>query len=235
MKQIILFSFLLTLSLGLQAQVSFAPESPEVFGKATSTDIKIDLDVINDLAEEQVTFWYIDRLTPTEHDHLVPTEWEFQLCDKNTCYVWGLEACPEGNPAVFNANETFTYNLHMNPHNVAGVGDVLLNITAEDGSILTSIPVHYDVEETSSTLDIDIKQIKIYPNPTTDFIQIANDNNVAKVAIYNIVGKNLKTSAHYTGKSHDVSSLQKGIYLVRLFDENDKVLSVLRLNKSGGA
>ena len=80
--------------------------------------------------------------------------------------------------------------------------------------------------------DLDVKQLKIYPNPTSDFIQIANDNDVAKVAIYNIVGRNLKTSTHFSGKSHDVSTLQKGIYLVRLFDQNDKVLSVFRLNKN---
>ncbi len=222
----------MTLSLGLSAQVSFAPEAPEGSGPSTSTDIKVDIDVINDLAEEQITFWYIDRESPTEHDHLVPSEWEFQLCDKNTCYLWGLETCPTGNPAVFNANETFTYNLHMRPHGVAGIGDIILHITAEDGSILTSIPVHYNVDPSTSTKDLDAKQIKIYPNPTTDFIQLTNDNDVSKVAIYNIVGKNINTSSHFSGKSHDVSRLQKGIYLVRLFDQNDNVLSVFRLNKN---
>jgi len=90
------------------------------------------------------------------------------------------------------------------------------------------------VTHSNSTHDIEASQIKIYPNPSMDFIQISNDDNVSKVAFYNIVGKNLKTSTHFIGKAHDVSSLQKGIYLIRLFDENEKVLSVLRLNKSGG-
>lgn len=94
---------------------------------------------------------------------------------------------------------------------------------------------YVEVDVDAFSPEIEVKQIKIYPNPTTDFIQIANDNDVSKIAIYNIIGKNLKTSTHFSGKSHDVSSLQKGIYLIRLFDENDKVLSVLRLNKSGGA
>ena len=80
--------------------------------------------------------------------------------------------------------------------------------------------------------DLDVKQVKLYPNPTTDFIQITNDDNVSKVAFYNIIGKRLNTSVHYAGKSHDVSTLQKGIYLVRLFDEDDKVISVFRLNKN---
>ena len=232
MKQIILFSLLLTLSFGLQAQVAFAPDAPEGTDDANTSDLKIDIDIINELEEEQVTFWYIDRVTSTEHDHLVPEEWEFQVCDINTCYLWGLETCPAGNPAVLGASQTYTYNLHMRPHGVKGEGDIILHITSADGAIITSIPVHYNITGTSSTYDIEAKQIKIYPNPTSDFIQIANDNDVSKVAIYNIVGKKLNTSDHFAGKSHDVSTLQKGIYLVRLFDQNDKVLSVFRLNKN---
>ena len=233
MKQILLIFFVMV-GFGLSAQVTFEPVAPEGLGRTDDTDIKVDIDITNDLTVEQPTFWTIDRVTVTDHDHLVPEEWEFQLCDRNTCYIWGLEQCPSGNPAVFAASETVTYMLHMNPHGTAGVGDVVLNITAEDGSILTSIVIHYDIDLVSgvSELDLDVKQVKLYPNPTSDYIQITNDNNVSKVAFYNIVGKRLNTSIHYPGKSHDVSTLQKGIYLVRLFDENDNVLSVSRLNKN---
>lgn len=232
MKQIILFSLLFTLSFGLQAQIAFAPEAPQGSGDASSTDIQVDVDIINEEVDDQVTFWYIDRVTPTEDGNLVPEEWEFQICDINTCYLWGLETCPSGNPAVLGGSSSYTYNIHMRPHGVAAEGDIYLQITAEDGSILTSIPIHYNVSGVSSTDDLDAKQIKIYPNPTSDFIQIANDNDVEKVAIYNIVGKKINTSSHFAGKSHDVSTLQKGIYLVRLFDENDQVLNVFRLNKN---
>lgn len=233
MKQILLLFFVLV-GFGLSAQVSYAPEAPEALGKADETDIKVDIDIINDLDADQATFWSIDRVTTVENGHLVPEEWEFQLCDINTCYVWGLEQCPSGNPAVFSANQAYTYNLHMNPHGTSGIGDILFNIMDENGSILTSIPVHYDVDLVSgvSEADLDVKQVKLYPNPTSDYVQITNDNNVSKVAFYNIVGKSLNTSSHYPGKSHDVSTLQKGIYLLRLFDENDNVISVVRLNKN---
>jgi len=218
-------------SYGLTAQVSFAPESPFGQGKTDDTDIKVDVDIINDLNSQQSLFWTIDRVSSSEP---VPEEWEFQVCDKNSCYIWGLEQCPSGNPAVFAPNETFTYNLHMNPHGVAGEGSFVFQITTADGTILTSIPVSYDIDLVSGVTDtdLDVKQIKLYPNPTSDYIQITNDNNVSKVAFYNIVGKRLNTSVHYTGKSHDVSSLQKGIYLIRLFDDNDNVISVIRLNKN---
>ena len=216
---------------GLSAQVSFSPEAPEVKGNTDETKIQVDLNITNDLDVEQITFWTIDRVSSEDQ---VPSEWEFQVCDKNTCYIWGLEQCPTGNPAVFNANETFTYNLYVNPHGTEGIGNVMFNITAEDGTILSSIPVQYEIDLVSGVneAELDVKQVKLYPNPTTDYIQITNDNNVSKLAFYNIVGKRLNTSVHYTGKSHDVSGFQKGIYLVRLFDEDDNVISVFRLNKN---
>jgi len=230
MKQILLILFVLT-GFGLTAQVSYQPDQPQGLGKTDDTDIKVDVDIINDLAEAQNLFWAIDRVNSSEP---VPEEWEFQICDKNNCYIWGLEQCPSGNPAQFDANESFTYNLHMNPHGTAGIGGIVFNITNGDGEILSAIPVNYQIDLVSgvSDTDLDVKQIKLYPNPTTDYIQITNDNNVSKVAFYNIVGKRLNTSVHYTGKSHDVSTLQKGIYLVRLFDEEDNVITVIRLNKN---
>jgi len=231
MKQILLILFVMV-GYGLTAQVTFAPDQPNGTGNTGDSDIKVDVDITNDTNAEQSTFWTIDRVSSSEP---VPEEWEFQICDKNNCYIWGLEQCPASSPAVFSSNETFTYNLHMNPHGVEGVGNIAFNITSEDGTILSSIPVDYQIDLVSglSETDFDVKQIKLYPNPTTDYIQITNDNSVNKVAFYNIVGKRLNTSVHYSGKSHDVSSLQKGIYLVRLFDENDNVISVIKVNKKG--
>jgi len=230
MKQILLILFVLV-GYGLTAQVSFAPEAPLGTGNTGSSDIKVDVEITNELSTTQTTFWSIDRMGSSEP---VPEEWRFQVCDKNSCYVWGLEQCPSSQPAVFNANESFTYNLHMDPEGIAGEGSFSFNITAEDGTILTSIPVEYKIDLVSSVTeaDLDVKQLQFYPNPTSDFIQITNDSKVSKLAIYNIVGKRLHTSVHYTGKSHDVSGLQKGIYLVRLFDEGDNVISVIRLNKN---
>lgn len=232
MKQIILLALFLSLGLGLQAQISFAPEAPSSSDNTSSNKVQVDIDITNDLAENQAIFWYIDRETPVNGEDLIPSEWEFQVCDKNTCYISGLESCPTTAPVNFTANETFTFNIYVNPHGTAGTGNFWFHMTDENGAILASAPVNYDISGVSSTDDIAARKMQIYPNPTSDYIQITNDNEVSKVAIYNIVGKNIKTSIHFAGKSHDVSTLQKGMYLVRIFDENEKVLSVFRMNKN---
>lgn len=71
----------------------------------------------------------------------------------------------------------------------------------------------------------------IYPNPTFDSFSIKNDEQVAGVSVFNIIGKEVLTEKHHSGIEHNVSELKRGIYLVRLKDENDEVLKVIRLTK----
>jgi len=77
--------------------------------------------------------------------------------------------------------------------------------------------------------------ILIYPNPATDFFAIKNDLKVSTVVIYNIIGKAIQTNQHSKGKVYSVEDLRKGFYIVRLFDDKNKVIKVLRLNRSYGA
>lgn len=232
MKKLLLFQFLLLSSLALSAQISFSPEAPEGSGDADVDKVLIYIDITNDLNENQATFWYIDRDTLTEHEHLVPSEWEFQVCDINTCYMWGREDCPEDRPAIFDANQTWPYEFKMRPNGVAGTGDVVFNITDADGNIIASIPVHYDITSTTSTKNIEENQLRIYPNPSSDFIQIENDLEVSAISFHNIIGKKISFAKHSVGDLHDVSGFQDGIYLVRVFDKNGDVITVSRFTKN---
>jgi len=62
------------------------------------------------------------------------------------------------------------------------------------------------------------KQIQIYPNPTTDkvFINIIERQDL-KMQIYNVVGECVLQGELYNGTNDiDVSSLSKGIYIIKL-------------------
>lgn len=58
----------------------------------------------------------------------------------------------------------------------------------------------------------------IYPNPTSDNFTIETENEVKSVEIYSIQGQKVMTT---TSKDINVSSLSKGMYLVRIEDENN--------------
>mgnify|MGYP001951136213 CR=1 FL=1 len=71
----------------------------------------------------------------------------------------------------------------------------------------------------------------IYPNPTTDFIQLKNDESIATITIFNVTGRLVSKINHTSGMAHDVTSLRTGMYLVRLQNTNGDVVKSLRLSK----
>jgi Secretion system C-terminal sorting domain len=75
-------------------------------------------------------------------------------------------------------------------------------------------------------------KISVYPNPATNFISINKDENVRDIAIFNLVGKKLKTFQDVEKNEHyDVSDLPIGMYLVQVIDNNKKIITTQRINK----
>ena len=63
-------------------------------------------------------------------------------------------------------------------------------------------------------------KFNLYPNPTTDNFSIEMDNEVKSIDIYSLQGQKVMTS---NSKEVNVSNLSKGIYLVQIEDENNKI------------
>ena len=60
----------------------------------------------------------------------------------------------------------------------------------------------------------------LYPNPTSDNFTIEMENEIKSVEIYSLQGQKVMSA---TSKNVNVSSLSKGMYLVRIEDENNAV------------
>ena len=75
-------------------------------------------------------------------------------------------------------------------------------------------------------------KIAIYPNPATNYISINKDENVRDIAIFNLVGRKLKTFQNVEKDEHyDVSDLPNGMYLVQIIDVNKKIVTTQRISK----
>ena len=72
----------------------------------------------------------------------------------------------------------------------------------------------------SQTFNSQNLKATIYPNPTSDNFTIEMENEVKSVEIYSIQGQKVMSS---NSKNISVSDLSKGIYLVRIEDENNAV------------
>ena len=57
-------------------------------------------------------------------------------------------------------------------------------------------------------------------------------NRVKHLEIYNVVGRKLQSfSVNYSGQKYDVSRLPRGIYMVRMMDEQGTILRTQRISK----
>ncbi|WP_075340854.1 endonuclease [Tenacibaculum agarivorans] len=103
------------------------------------------------------------------------------------------------------ACETFSYG---------EVEDYTVNIGTSSRNSNTSTPIQID-EELSN--EEPIFKADIYPNPTTDFINISlRDAREATFKIMNYVGQIIKVGS--TDKAIDVSSFTQGIYILEISD-----------------
>ena len=77
----------------------------------------------------------------------------------------------------------------------------------------------------------DPPKVSIYPNPATNHFGLSTSEGIAKLTIFNLVGKEIRTFKTVSEAKYDISDLPNGMYLVQMIDENQKTVSTLRLQK----
>ena len=123
-------------------------------------------------------------------------------------------------------------------HNVdtSTTGLYLITFTASDSSgNSTSSQVEVTVVDPLSISENDIKNIFLFPNPVKDILNIHNVYSNSNISLYNILGKkyeiNMINNFESNSISVNISSLEPGLYFLRLEDINTGQLKILRLVK----
>ena len=68
----------------------------------------------------------------------------------------------------------------------------------------------------------------IYPNPTSEYINIVSEILITKIEIFNLLGKQILTTGNQS--QLDVSSYQAGIYVIKLYSENQYSIKKIVIN-----
>ena len=69
--------------------------------------------------------------------------------------------------------------------------------------------------ENLSITDVDIVDLKIYPNPTSNYINVTSSEPIDKIEFYSILGKKiLETKNH---NPVDISAFKSGMYFVKIY------------------
>jgi hypothetical protein len=229
MKRLLLICFIFN-SILASAQLSISPVDITALGIATDEKIETDFTIDNSGTEVASFYWRIANAKDR------PAEWGLSVCDLFTCYPEesSIFSSPANKINMIEAEGEGLFNFYVYPHGQAAEYEFVIELydVNDEENIYTSINIFVSTL-TSSTNDENeySASLSIFPNPTSDMFQIKNDDRVATVAMYNIVGKQINAMDHKEGNFYNISDYRKGMYLVRLFDDKGNALKALRLNK----
>ncbi len=101
-----------------------------------------------------------------------------------------------------------------------------------DGGGITSVAGEYNVTFNSSTRvynfddvlgidDNDFSTFNIYPNPTTDILNIKSDNEISNITLFDLTGKKVFDTKNVVNNQVYIGNLLPGIYLMNIQDSNE--------------
>lgn len=93
--------------------------------------------------------------------------------------------------------------------------------TSGDGTASTSITI---AQAVTSSKELDLKSITLFPNPSHDIIYISSDMSIEQYEIYSVLGTRVVSDVVHNNQM-DISLLKMGTYLVRLSSSNGETIT----------
>jgi Secretion system C-terminal sorting domain len=159
----------------------------------------------------------------------VTAGWDIAICDKNLCYLPSVST----RDVVLGAGEEGRMDVHIYPNRVVGAAVVEVKVTEVGNNNNTTTAVYY-FNTPVGTKDLMTKasNVRIYPNPVVDHFSILDDNNVVEtIAIYNMIGRQVRTFKAGEEAKYNIGDLPDGMYLIRFYSANGLMVKILRINK----
>ncbi|WP_298900346.1 T9SS type A sorting domain-containing protein [uncultured Psychroserpens sp.] len=107
-----------------------------------------------------------------------------------------------------------------------GGAPVTLNWTGVTSFTVTSVDANYAFDNliispsTLSTDEFTLKTVKIFPNPTTDFIEVRGLTTTENYNIYDVLGKEVKRGTISINEKIDARTLENGVYFLKFENAN---------------
>lgn len=197
------------------AQLSIYPNP------ATNDNVQFDefegvayADITNEFDHDLELTWVRSVIEMTEG-------WESAVCDVNQCYM------PFVNSQDFflEAGHSGDMDVHVYPNGIEGGAIVKVEVfVTEDPSISTSALYYFN--HAVGLTERFTEKVKLFPNPTSDFIHIEDSkNDINGVEVFSIDGKLLLSTSLSIPQSIDIRNLPKGNYILKLRNKNAQVVS----------
>lgn len=147
--------------------------------------------------------------------------WTSAVCDNIDCHGSSMYT------GVFYlaAGASGPMDVHVYPHQLEGAAIIKVEVHETDVPSNSTSAMYYFNQAVGVTERL-TEAIKIYPNPTQDYISIDNTENLAvKADVFSVTGK-LVLSSSLTGSERiNVQGLPAGNYILKLLDQNSQIVS----------
>lgn len=133
-----------------------------------------------------------------------------------------------GSKAINKGNPSFAIGLNeLDLDGEARIQQGRCDIGADETPLLSLF--NNSSEERSEVISDAVKQITLFPNPTSDFLNVTNSENSA-YEIYDSTGETMLKSTNQSGKI-DVRSLPSGLYYLQVINAENKRSGMLKFLK----
>lgn len=181
--------------------------------------------------------------TPSSSGATVNTD-TYQLTDvANNYHVYSLNWSPNQltflvdgvifytyNPSVKNAS-TWPFDLEQFLLlNVAmgGIGGTIDPSFTESPMVIDYVRVYQSAEILSTQNYTSDSSIRMFPNPTSDWVSLSSDSKIDSVEVYTVLGKQVyQSKIDSTNYDLDISNFAKGLYIVKLKVKNNSIIKKL--------
>lgn len=76
----------------------------------------------------------------------------------------------------------------------------------------------------------EVVDLRVFPNPAVDYIEVTLNQQVRQVAVYNLVGRRVKSFNYGDGEKYYIGDLPRGMYLVQLLGDRNRAITTQRIN-----
>jgi hypothetical protein len=174
----------------------------------------------NEASEERTYRWVRTNLS-------ISDGWESAVCDKNLCWFSSVDT----KDVTLAAEEEATMDVHIYPNGVEGSAIVQIVITDLADTTINVTNLYYFNASPSSTNEVEVEKITMFPNPTDGEFSIKAGNAVKKIVVYNLTGRTVREFETSGKRTFDVSDLPRGNYLVRMLGKDGTSIVTRLLQK----
>ena len=112
----------------------------------------------------------------------------------------------------------------------AGSGIVHLKLT-NLGNLSDTLTAVYIYNTLSGTQDFPAANVKLFPNPTTEFFTLANAEAVALMRLYTLDGREVARYIATANGTYSIANQPVGNYVLSFEDKNGQMFQALEIHK----